>query len=71
MRNLKSKINKQNRNRLTDTENRLTAGRGRGVGGMGEMVKRLSKQRNKKHHRHRQECGNYQRERGVEGDRTG
>ena len=30
--NLKNQINKQNRNRLIDTENRLTVDRGEGVG---------------------------------------
>ena len=36
MRNLKSKINKQNRNRLTDTENRLITARWEGFGRLGE-----------------------------------
>ena len=31
-----NRTNSQNRNRLTDTENRLTAVRSRGVGGLGE-----------------------------------
>ena len=34
-----NKINKQNRNRLMDTENRLTAVKGEGVGGHGEKGK--------------------------------
>ena len=34
--NLKNQINKQNRNRLIDTENRLTAVRGEGVGELDE-----------------------------------
>ena len=34
-----NKINKQNRKRLMDTENRLTAVKGEGVGGHGEKGK--------------------------------
>ena len=37
---------KQNRNRLIDIENRLTAVRGEGVGGWVKKVKGLSKEKN-------------------------
>ena len=48
------KSDKQNRNRLIDSENRLTAG---GVEALGHPVKKmkgLGKKENKKPHRHRQ-----------------
>ena len=61
--------NKQkNRNRLKDTENRLTIVKGKGTWGLGEKVKGLSKKnpkKPKKPHRHRQQYGDYQRESGV------
>ena len=67
---LMNKINKQNRNRLIDTENRLTAVRGEGVGGLGEKVKGLS-QKTATIHRHRQQYGDYLRERRMGGSRKG
>ena len=36
--NVKNDINKQNRNRLIDTENRLMVSEGNGVGGLGEKL---------------------------------
>ena len=64
-----NKIYKQNRNRLVDTENRLTTVRGVGVGRLGEKGKGLRKKKpqNTKLHRHRQQYGGYQRERRWEG----
>ena len=44
-----NKIYKQNRNRLVDTENRLTTVRGVGVGRLGEKGKGLRKKKNPKH----------------------
>ena len=49
------------------TVDRLTAVRGEGVGGWVRRVKGLKKER--KTHGHRQQCGDCQREEGVEGDR--
>ena len=43
MRNLKNKTDKQNRNRLTDTENRQTAVRGEGIGKLGEKGEGIKK----------------------------
>ena len=55
--------NKQNRNRFIDTENRRTAVREEGDGGMGEKGEGMKPTHNKKTHRHRQQYGNYWRER--------
>ena len=41
--NLKNKINKQNRNRLTNTENKWMVSRQRGVGRMGEKSNEIKK----------------------------
>ena len=57
-----------------DTENRLTADRGEGVGGWVRRVKGLSKEIKRNTHGHRQQYGNCQREgrwREVEEDKGG
>ena len=49
--NLKSKINEKNKNRLIDTENRLTALRGEGgweLGEIGEGIKQKNRNMNSK-----------------------
>lgn len=52
-------LNKQNRNKLMDTENRLTAVRK--IGRLGEIGDRIKKSKNKKPpHRHRHH-GEYQK----------
>ena len=59
-----NKITKQNRNRLLDTENRLTAVRGREARGWVKQVKGLSKNKNKQTNKtHKQQGGDYERER--------
>ena len=51
-------MNKQNRDRLIETENRLTAVRGEGDGGQGAKGEGI-KQKNKNPHRLRQQYGYY------------
>ena len=55
-----NKINRQNRNRLIDTENSPIVVRGERLGGLGEKGEEIKK----KTHRHRQQRGEYQRKRG-------
>ena len=40
-----NKINTQNRNRLIDTENKLTAVRGEGIGGLGDKGKGMKQKK--------------------------
>ena len=58
-----NKANKQNKNRVRDTENRLTAVRGQGAWAVGEKGEGIT-QKNPKTHRHRQRYGDPQRETG-------
>ena len=59
-----NKINKQIRNRLIDTENRLIAVEGRGIGELGDIGEGI--QQTNRTLRLEQQYGDYQRERGWE-----
>ena len=59
-----NKINKQIRNRFIDTENRLIAVEGRGIGELGDIGEGI--QQTNRTLRLEQQYGDYQRERGWE-----